>query len=145
MTLAEIFPTPESANVPLFLHILGAMALIGALVLAAASLAPGRDGSVRLGYRSLLLAALPSYVVMRVGAQWVADEEGLADSEAAWIGIGYITSELGLLLLIIATVCAGLSNRRGGRPGLTRAAFFLSAFLIAMYVVTIWAMTTKPE
>ena len=145
MTLAEIFPTPDEANLPLFLHILGAMALIGALLLAATALSPGRDGSVRLGFRSLLFAALPSYLVMRIAAQWVADEEGLADSEAAWITIGYITSEFGLLLMIAATVCAGISNRRGGRPGLTRAAFFLTAFLIAMYVVTIWAMTTKPE
>jgi phage shock protein PspC (stress-responsive transcriptional regulator) len=150
MTVAEIFGTPSEANLPLFLHILGAMALMGALLLAATALAPaggdaGDGRSVRLGFRALLMAALPSYVVMRVSAQWVASEEGLEDSEAAWIGIGYITSELGLLLMIIATVCAGLSNRRGGRPGLTRAAFLISALLVVMYVVTIWAMTTKPE
>lgn len=128
-----------------FVHVLGAMVLVGALLLAVTALAPSGGGpSLRLGYRSLLLAALPSYVVMRVGAQWVAGEQGVADSESAWIAIGYITSELGLLLLVVATVCAGLSARRGGRPGLTRAAFLLTAFLVAMYVVTIWAMTTKP-
>ena len=133
-------------ELPFFLHVLGAMGLLGGLLLAATALAPTNGGpSLRLGYRALLMAALPSYIVMRVGAQWVADEAGVADSEAAWIGIGYITSELGLLLLVIATVCAGLSARRGGRPGLTRAAFLLSAFMVAMYVVTIWAMTTKPD
>ena len=128
----------------LFTHIIGAMVLIGALLLAATSLAPSRDGSVRLGFRALLWAALPSYVVMRGAAQWVLDESG-ADEEESWIAIGFITSELGLLLMIVATVCAGLSVRRGGRPGLTRAAFLISAFLIVMYVVTIWAMTTKPS
>ena len=139
MTIAAAY------ELSLFTHILGAMGLIGALLLAATALAPGGAGTLRLGYRSLLVAALPSYLVMRVSAQWVASEEGLEDSEAAWIGIGYITSELGLLLMIVATVCAGLSNRRGGRPGLTRAAFVITALLVVMYLVTIWAMTTKPE
>ena len=128
----------------LFTHILGAMVLLGSLLLAATSLAPGRDGSVRLAYRALLMVALPSYIVMRVAAQWVLDESG-ADEEEGWITIGFITSELGLLLMIVATVCAGLSNRRGGRPGLTRAAFVISALLVVMYVVTIWAMTAKPS
>jgi hypothetical protein len=123
------------------------MGLIGGLVLAATALATGDGGargSLRLGYRALLLAALPSWFVMRIAAQWVLDESPF-DDEDGWIGIGFITSELGLLLLIAATVCAGLSLRRGDRPGLTRAAFLLSVFMIVMYVVAIWAMTTKPE
>ena len=134
-------------DLPLFFHILGAMALMGALLLAATSLATGEGGvrgSLRLGYRALLLVALPSWFVMRIAAQWILDESPF-DDEAAWIGIGFITSELGLLLLIAATVCAGLSLRRGDRPGLTRAAFILSVLLLVMYVVTLWAMTTKPE
>ena len=134
-------------DLPLFFHILGAMGLMGALLLAATSLATGEGGvrgSLRLGYRALLLAALPSWFVMRIAAQWVLDESPF-DDEAAWVGIGFITSELGLLLLIAATVCAGLSLRRGDRPGLTRAAFILSVLLLVMYVVTLWAMTTKPE
>lgn len=128
----------------LFVHVLGAMVLLGSLLLAATSLAPSRDGSVRLGYRALLFAALPSYLVMRFAAQWVLDESGV-DEEEGWVTIGFITSELGLLLMIVATVCAGLSNRRGGRVGLTRAAFVLSSLLVVMYVVTIWAMTAKPS
>jgi hypothetical protein len=130
----------------LFTHILGAMALLGSLLLAATALGNGA-GTLRLGYRALLVAALPSYVVMRVGAQWVESEGGFSDldEDPAWIGIGYITSDLGVLLLIAATVCAGLSVRRDGRPGLTRAAFIISALLIVMYLVTIWAMTTKPD
>jgi phage shock protein PspC (stress-responsive transcriptional regulator) len=135
---------------PLFLHIIGAMGLLGALLLAATALATGPGGargSLRLGFRALLLAALPSYVIMRVGAQWTESESGLGDlpEEPAWVDIGYITGELGLLLLIIATVCAGVSLRRGDRPGLTRTAFILSVFMVVMYIVTIWAMTTKPE
>ena len=135
---------PDSWNLPLFLHVLGAMVLMGALLLAATALAGG-NGSLRLGYRSLLVAALPSFIVMRIAAQWVASEEGVDDSDAAWIGIGYASTDAGVLLLIAATVCAGLSLRRGGRPGLTRAALILSVLLLVIYVIAIWAMTTKPD
>ena len=135
---------PDDWNLALFFHVLGAMVLVGALLLAATALAGNGAGSLRLGYRALLIAALPSWLVMRVAAQWVLDESGI-DDEEAWVGIGFITSELGLLLLIAATVCAGLALRRGNRPGLQRASLILSVLLIVMYVVTIWAMTDKPS
>lgn len=134
-------------DLPLFFHVLGAMGLVGGLLLAATALATGEGGargSLRLGYRALLLAALPSWFVMRVAAQWALDESPF-DEEDAWIGIGFITSELGLLLLVAATVCAGVSLRRGDRPRLTRAAFILSVLMLVMYVVAIWAMSVKPE
>lgn len=130
-------------NLALFFHIVGAMVLVGALLLAATSLAPNGAGSVRLGYRALLIAALPSWLVMRVAAQWVLEESPFEDDEA-WIGIGFMTSELGLLLLIAATVCAARA-RSGDKPGLQRAALVLTALLIVMYVVTIWAMSDKPS
>jgi hypothetical protein len=146
---------PDEWNLPLFLHVLGAMVMVGSLVLAATYLfAARRDGSLeatRIGFRSLLFAALPSYIVMRGGAEWIADKEGVADSDAAWIGIGFMTSDLGVLLIIIATVASGLALRRarraegsgGGGRGATVAAW-LVAVLIALYVVAIWAMATKP-
>ena len=134
---------PDDWNLALFFHVLGAMVLVGALLLAATALAPGGAGSLRLGYRALLVAALPAWLVMRVSAQWVLEESGL-DEEEGWIGVGFITSELGLLLLIAATVCAGIATRRGNRPGLERASFILASLLIVMYVVTIYAMSAKP-
>ena len=136
----------DAYELTLFAHILGAMGLVGALLLATTALANG-GAHVRLGYRALLVAALPFWFVMRVAAQLVEEESGVGDlpEEPGWLGIGYITSELGLLLLIAAIVCARMSWRGDGRPRLTRAAFLLSAFLIVMYLVTIWAMTTKPD
>ena len=62
---------------PLFLHVLGAMVLVGALlaVLTALALAwkDGGGGSLlrRIALRTLLLGAVPAYVAMRVGAQWL--------------------------------------------------------------------------
>jgi hypothetical protein len=147
---------PDDWNLPLFLHILGAMALVGALVLVIASLASARGGDsaaagMRLAYRSLLLVAIPGWIVMRVAAEWIASKEGLDDLDEppAWVDIGFLTSEPTLLLLIAATVCAGIAARRareGGRGfgGLNTAALVLVSITLLAYVVAIWAMSTKP-
>jgi hypothetical protein len=107
---------PDAWNLPLFLHALSAFVLVGALVMVMASLAgASRNGSaaaVRLGFRSLLLAALPAWIVMRVSAQWLLSEENLDEEAPGWVDIGFITSESTLLLLIAATVCAGVAAPR---------------------------------
>ena len=145
---------PDSWELPLFLHVLSAMVLVGALVLALTSLAgAGRAGSgaaLRLGYRSLLLASIPAWILMRVAAQWLADEEGVSDLDAAWINIGYSTSEGSLLFLIGATVCAGIAARRvrsekGEGAGLALAASILIGITLLAYAFAIWAMATKPS
>jgi len=147
---------PDDWNLPLFLHVLGAMTLVGSLVLAVLSLASARGGDsaagLRLGYRALLLGAIPAWIVMRVGAQWIASKEGLDDLDEppAWVDIGFVTSEPTLLLLIVATVCAGIAARRAreGRRafgGLNTAALVLVAITLAAYVLAIWAMSTKPS
>ena len=143
---------PDDWNLALFVHVLGAFAAVGALVLAASYLFMARrDGSVeltRLGYRSLLFGALPAYVVLRVGAQWLASKEGVEDSDAAWITIGYLATDIGLLFLLISTVATGLAVRRAGRDGRigggVGVAAWLVAVLIVAYAVAIWAMAAKP-
>ena len=116
----------DSWDFPLLLHVLGAMVMVGALVLSATALVlawrGGGAAMVRLGYRSLLFGALPGWVVMRVGAEWIASKEGLSDSNATWLGIGFTTSEGGLVFLVIATVLAGLGGRRLARATGTRPA-----------------------
>jgi hypothetical protein len=146
---------PDEWNLALFVHVLGALALVGAATFATTSLAAAwRGGSLdatRAGYRALLWGVFPAWIVMRIGAQWIADEEGVADSTVTWIEIGYITAEPFLLFLIIATVLAGLAVRRAGRSGGggspsggVRIATGLVSFALLAYVVAIWAMTTKP-
>ena len=98
------------------------MLLVGALVLAASALVLAwRDGSaslVRLGYRSLLIGALPAWIVMRGAAEWIADKEGLTgDDVPSWVDLGYSIADPGLLLLLISTVLAGLALRRAGARG----------------------------
>ena len=140
---------PDDWNLALFVHILGAMLLVGALALVICALA-WRD--VRLGYRSLLLGVLPGWIVMRGGAQWIASKEGLDEGDVpAWVDVGFIVSDPLLLFLIIATVCAGIAARRerrgdaaAGGGGLRSAALVLAGVMLVACVVAIWAMTTKP-
>lgn len=138
---------PDAWNLPLFVHVAGAMLLVGALVVVlavtAGALRRGEDAAVltRLGYRTLLLGVLPAYIVMRAGAEWIASESAVGDP--TWVGIGYGTADGGLLLTIAAIVLAWRATRRGA-GGSARAVFVLSALLIVAYAVAIWAMTAKP-
>ena len=143
---------PDSWNFPLFLHVLGAMILVGGTLTAAAALAfaRGDNGLLRLGYWSLLAVALPGYIVMRIGAEWTYSKEGLDDApdDPAWVGIGYVVADAGALLLLIALVVGGigvyrLRSDRGS--GLLKASLGISILLLAAYVVAIWAMGAKPD
>lgn len=142
---------PDSWNVPLFLHVLGAMVLMGGLLTAALALvlAHGRESVLRLGYYSLLAVGLPGYLIMRVAAEWLYSKESLDDlpDDPAWVGIGYITADVGALLLLIALITGGIGVRKlkkGGGGGLLRTSMILSVVLLVAYVVTIWAMSAKP-
>ncbi|MDQ3992465.1 MAG: hypothetical protein M3229_02280 [Actinomycetota bacterium] len=144
---------PSDWEVPLFVHVLGAMLLVGGLVVVAVSLLlarrrAGEDAAALAGlaYRTLFLLVLPAFVAMRIGAQWVVSETGYDESDPDWVGVGYVTSDLGAVLLVGALVVAGIALRGRAARGaaLARVVMILSLLLIAAYVVAIWAMTTKP-
>jgi hypothetical protein len=143
----------DNTIVPLFLHIAGAMVLVGALTLSAASLIGAwRNGSAaltRLGYMSLFYGALPGYIVFRAGAEWIADKEGLSGSNLTWIGIGYGVSDTGFLLILISLIIGGISVRRinrGEKPSAISARIVtgLVSLVLVAYLVAVWAMTVKP-
>lgn len=141
----------DQFDFPLFLHVAGAMLLVGALVVVVATMAvalrngEGAEVLTRLAFRTLLIGVLPAYILMRVGAEWILSKEGLPD-DLGWIGIGYGVADGGFLLTIIAAVLAWRATRRGegGPGGVGRAVFILGAILIVAYAVAIWAMATKP-
>ena len=148
---------PDDWNLPLLLHVAGASLLVGGLTTAVLSFLLGwrRDSETlsRLGFWSLLAVAFPSWWLMRIGGQWIASEEGFDGSgeEPAWLGIGYVTAELGGLLLLISIILAGLGVRRMRRVDeptpstLVRVAAVLSTLILAAYAVALWAMTVKPD
>jgi hypothetical protein len=145
---------PDDVNVALLLHVGGAMILVGGLVTAGTALVVGwRDSGVtafRLGYFTLLAVALPGYVLMRIGAEWTYVEEGWddVDDEPGWIGMGYITADLGAVLLLIGLIVGGIGVRRlrnGGGGGLLKATTVITLILLAAYIVAVWAMAGKPD
>ncbi|MDQ3936249.1 MAG: hypothetical protein M3340_16645 [Actinomycetota bacterium] len=153
--LAANLARPDDLNFLLFIHVLGAMVLVGSLLLAGtALLGAWRDGSAsltRLGYKAMLIGVLPAWLVTRVFAQILADKPDYKPfEESTWIEIGFITTEPGLLLLIGATVAAGVGSRRalreGGPVGTSRrVAAVLVWIMVVAYVIAIWAMTAKPD
>jgi hypothetical protein len=144
----------HSWDLAVFVHVIGAMTLVGGLVTAAAAGIVGwRDTGAlrRLSALTLFAVALPGWIVMRAGAQWAYSTEGWdkvpSKFQPTWLGIGYFTADIGGLILLIALVLGGIGIRRmrtGGGAGLLRASTVLAAILIAVYVVSVWAMGGKP-
>ncbi len=153
----------DAVNFPLFLHVLGAMLLVGTLLAVASAILlgwrptdPERSAALtRFGLWTLIAGVLPSYILMRVGAQWTESEEfgdleGTAKEafeDSWWVGIGYITADIGAVLIIVSIVLSiiGLRRLRASKGiGLGRAVGVISVLLLAAYIVAVWAMTTKP-
>jgi hypothetical protein len=150
--LAQI--RPDGWNFPLLVHVAGAMVLVGGVLTATSVLAvAGGDGRLlRLGYRALVVVALPGYIVMRAGAEWIADKEGFNEKGApdpSWLGIGYGVADLGALLLLIALIVGGIGAsrvRKGqGGDGLLKATMVICIVLLVAYTVAVWAMAGKPD
>ena len=148
---------PDSWNYALFLHVLGATVVVGALVTAGTaqvlSWRETRDAATfsRFAFRTLLFVGIPAYLAMRIGAEWIYSKEkwAVVPNEPDWIGIGYITADLGGLLLLISVVLAGFGARRlaradGGSTILARSAGVLVLVVLALYLIALWAMTAKP-
>ena len=149
---------PDDVNVPLTLHVLGAGLLVGTLIAVATAILIGwrttaegdAVGLTRFGLRTLLLGVFPAYLLMRIGAQWTEAAEDLPEEleDATWIGIGYITADIGALLILISMILSGIGLRKlrgGGGLGLGRAVGVISLILLAAYVVAVWAMAGKPD
>jgi hypothetical protein len=152
MTILAI--RPDSWNLPLLLHVGGAMITTGAVAVAFAALlmawrqAEGDGALVRFAFRTLLYVAVPSYIVMRGSAQWVLSKEGLDNlpSDPSWIGIGFTVGDGGTVVLIITTILVGLAARRSRTsPGvMARIGTVLGAIMLVAFLVAVWAMTAKP-
>jgi hypothetical protein len=145
---------PDDWNFPLFVHILGAMILIGGLVTGTAALAFAKDDArlLRLGFWALMLVSFPGWIIMRLGAQWIYTREGWDDVPSSfipnWLDIGAVIADAGGLVLVITLIIGGIGVRRleGGKSsGLLKATLVLSVVLLAAYVVAVWAMAGKPN
>lgn len=140
---------PDSWNFPLFLHVLGAIVLAGSIgavtVLAVAARKRSENAALlsRVASRTLIFVVLPSWIVMRVGAQLIADKE-FPDKTPGWVDVGFAVSEPGLILLIALGVLAWVSARRGGVGRASMAVTILAPVYLAALAVAWWAMSAKP-
>lgn len=144
---------PHAWDFPLFLHVLGAMILVGGLLTGASCLALARGDVkfLRLGYWSLLAVALPGWVLMRVGGEWIASKEGWTHKgvhDPTWLNIGFFIADVGGLILLVSLVVGGFGVRRlraGQGATLLKTTLALSVVLLGAYVVAVWAMAGKPN
>jgi len=141
---------PDSWNFPLFLHVLGAIVLAGSVgavtVLAVATRKRRAQGALlsRLAFRTLIFVVVPAWIVMRVGAQLIADKEFPGDTAPGWVDVGFVVSEPGLILLIALGVLGWVSARRGGVGRASMAVAILAPVYLVALVVAWWAMSAKP-
>ncbi|HEU0246452.1 MAG TPA: hypothetical protein VFR38_05135 [Gaiellaceae bacterium] len=143
---------PGDENVALLLHVLGAMILVGGLLTAVSFLALARENAnlLRFGYVALLAAALPGWIGMFAGAEWIYRAQGLADEpiDSAWVLTGFLVAELGGALLLAALILGGVGVHRlraGKGRGLLEATMAISIVLLVANLVAVWAMAGKPD
>jgi hypothetical protein len=140
---------PDSWNFPLFLHVLGATLLWGGTgTVAVVAIAARRSRAhaallSRLAFRTVVLVVVPAWILMRVGAQLIADKE-FPDKVPGWVDVGFAVSEPGLIVLIALGIVAFLSSRRGGTGRLATAVAVLAPIYLLALGVAMWAMTAKP-
>jgi uncharacterized membrane protein len=136
---------PDSWNFPLFLHILGATVLFGTVATVAIAGFASRSHAgyeqllARVAQRTFLLGIVPAYIVMRVGAQWIDSKEFPNGDEPGWVGVGFIVSDAGVILLLIVGILLAVRRQR---------VLLAVPILTAIYVVALgvaWvSMAGKP-
>jgi uncharacterized membrane protein len=136
---------PDSWNFPLFLHIFGATVLFGTVATVAIAGFASRSHAgyqqllARVAQRTFLLGIVPAYVLMRVGAQWIDSKEFPNGDEPGWVGVGFIVSDVGVVLLLIVGILLAVRRQR---------VLLAVPILTAIYVVALgvaWvSMSGKP-
>jgi hypothetical protein len=136
---------PDAWNLPLFLHVLGATVLFGTVgVVAVAGFAVRRTSAhqlllARVAQRTYLLGVIPAYIVMRVGAQWINGKEFPNGNEPGWVGVGFLVSDAGALLLVVVGILLAVRRQR---------ILLAVPLLTALYVIALgvaWvSMSGKP-
>jgi hypothetical protein len=132
---------------PLFLHVLGAMTLVGAVLTAVivslvAWRRPGTPVLARTAFSSLVFVGVPAYVVMRIFAQVIESDEGYKHNLPSWITIGQGIADGGLLLLIV-TAGSAFWWVRSGKPVAGRIVAGLSSVYLVLLAIAWLAMSGK--
>jgi hypothetical protein len=142
---------PDSWNLPLFLHVLGATVTFGATATVAILAFAGMRGDPdraqwlrRLAFRIGLFVLVPAFILMRVAAQLIADKEYPGNAKTpGWLDVGFIVTEPGAVLIIITLILAWLSARRTRSRVAAVVPWLATVYLVALGVAW-FAMSAKP-
>ena len=131
---------------PLFLHVLGAMTLFGAVLTAViTSFAAWRRPALTFLPRATfwaLVSGIPAFVVLRVFAGIIQSDEGYKHNLPRWLTIGQGIADGGLLVLL-AAIGASYWWLKGGKPLAGRLVAGLSSVYLVLLAVAWLAMSGK--
>lgn len=136
---------PDAWNLPLFLHVLGATVLFGTVgVVAVAGFAVRRSTNhqlllARVAQRTFMLGVIPAFIVMRVAAQWIDGKEFPNGGEPGWVGVGFLVSDAGVVLLVIVGILLAVRRQR-----IVLAVPVLTALYVIALGVAWVSMSGKP-
>jgi hypothetical protein len=136
---------PDSWNLALFLHVLGAMTVTGATAAAfVCAVSARRWPWLRLVLaRTLVFAVFPAWLLMRLGGAW-EDSRSPIGNGSGWLGVGYIVGDAGLILLIIAMILGAAGVRRPQQNWPVGAVAVITGVYFVALIVAMVAMTGKP-
>ena len=148
MVLALI--RPDSWNLPLFLHVLGATLTFGATATVALLGFAGQRGDPDrsvwlrgLAFWVGLVVLAPAFIVMRGTALWILDKEFPGGhNEPGWVDVGFIVTEPGALLVIVMVILAWFTRSPNSRSAV--AVPWLASILLIGLAVAWFAMSAKP-
>ncbi|HEX6490044.1 MAG TPA: hypothetical protein VF002_01575 [Gaiellaceae bacterium] len=123
----------------------GATATVALLGFAAGKREPERAQWLRrLAFRIGLGVLVPAFILMRGGAQWIADKEYPGGKhEPGWVGVGFIVTEPGAILVLALLILTWLGTRRPDSRARAVAPWLASVYLVALGVAW-FAMSAKP-
>jgi hypothetical protein len=132
---------------PLFLHVLGAMLLFGSMLTATiTSFSAWRRPDLVIlrnaTFWSLVVVAVPAWLVTRIFAQVILSKEDDVYDDPTWVGIGFLATEGGLLLLLGA-IGATFWWRRSSKPVAGRIAAVLCGLYLVLLCIAWLAMSGK--
>jgi hypothetical protein len=141
---------PDAWNLPLFLHVLGAMLAFGSIATVAIVGFAGHRAEGeralwlrRLDFRIALFALVPAWLMMRVAGQWIDSKEFPNGNEPGWVGVGFLVSDVGALVILVLLILAWLA-RRSAESRIAIVVPWL-ATLYALALGAAWfAMSAKP-
>jgi hypothetical protein len=141
---------PGAWNLPLFLHVLGATLAFGSIAtVAIVGFAGHRADADRalwlrgLAFRIALVAVVPAWLLMRVAGQWIDGKEYPNGNEPGWVGVGFLVSDVGALVIIVLLIVAWLA-RRSAESRLAIVVPWLAALYAVALGVAWFAMSGKP-